>query len=227
MKGQLMLLTILFFMSHTSGKDLGVHGPLFPIQEENLMEIIQRKLNTMEKSGKIIQLNEHLQKKMKERAENPQVVHKLPQAVKSKARLFDPSLSIPDDIKDHKGRIVIKAGTRVNPLDYLNWGEPLILLDGTDAKQVEWAHKTKGKWILTKGSPFKVGKGDNRWVYFDQGGIIVKRFNVKALPARISQKDKHLLIEEIALHDDEGSLTVPKMIFLKDSILSENKRENL
>ena len=225
MKVKFMLLTILFIMSHASAKDLGVHGSLFPIQEENLMEVIQRKLNTMEKSGKIIQLNDHLQKKMKENAQNPQVVHKLPRAIKTIATLFDPSISMPDDIKDHKGRIVISAGTRVNPLDYLNWGEPLILLDGTDTEQVEWAQKTTGKWILTKGNPFKVGKEADRWVYFDQGGIIVKKFNIQHLPARISQKDKHLLIEEISIDDDKEYSTLPKMIFLKDSILTENKRE--
>lgn len=227
MKEKIMLLTILFFMSHASAKDLGVHGSLFKIEEENLMEVIQRKLNSMEKSGKVIQLNEHIKKRVHENAQNPQSVHSLPRATKYQAKLFDPAISIKQEIKDHQGRIIVRAGTRVNPLDYLNWGEPLILLDGTDAEQVEWAKEASGKWILTKGNPFKIGKATDRWVYFDQGGIIVKRFNVKALPARISQKDKHLLIEEISINDDSKSSTPPKMVFLKEVLSSHHREEKL
>ena len=57
--------------------------------------------------------------------------------------------------------------------------------------------KEKGDLVLTKGNPFKLMRECDRTVYFDQKGMIVKRFNVKTLPARITQKDKKLFIEEI------------------------------
>lgn len=222
LKESFLFFSVLFFMSHASSKDLGVQGPLFAIEEENLLVVVQRKLNSLEKSGKIAELNATLQKKMKERAENPVVVHNLTRAPKTTSRLFDPSILTKEAILDHKGNIVVKAGTRMNPLDYLNWGEPLLLIDGTDQEQVEWASKIPGKWVLIKGNPFKIGRENNRWVYFDQGGIIVRRFNLKHLPARISQKGKRLLVEEICV-EDKKFLNIP-IIILETPKLSKPSR---
>lgn len=188
--------SVIFFMSHAESKNLGTHGPLFPIEEENLLDVIQRKLNAMERSGAVKKLATDLQNKMKQRAENPLVVHHLPRGAELTSRLFDPSVTIKETIKDHKGNLVVQAGRRINPLEYFSWGEPLLIFDGTDPEQVEWAIKAKGKWVLTKGSPFKLAEEHKRWVYFDQGGIIVRKFRITHLPARIIQKDKHLLIEE-------------------------------
>jgi conjugal transfer pilus assembly protein TraW len=201
LKESFIFFSVLLFMSHASSKDLGVQGPLFAIEEENLLAAVQRKLNFLAQSGKIDELNSNLQKQMKERAENPPVVHNLPRAPRTVSRLFDPSILTKEAIHDHKGNIVVKAGTRMNPLDYLNWGAPLLLIDGTDQEQIEWASKNTGSWVLTKGNPLKVSDENTRWVYFDQGGIIVRRFNLKHLPARISQKGKRLLVEEICFED--------------------------
>ncbi len=201
LKESFVFFSVLFFMSHASSRDLGVQGPLFAIEEENLLAVVQRKLNSLAQSGKITELNTNLQKKMKERAENPVVAHHLPRAFKNRSWLFDPSILTKEAIHDHKGNIVVRARTRMNPLDYLNWGVPLLLIDGTDKEQIEWASKTSGNWVLIKGNPFKIGDENTRWVYFDQGGIIVRKFRLKHLPARISQKEKRLLVEEIFLGD--------------------------
>ena len=176
--------------------DLGTHGPLFVIEEEDLMEVIQRKLSVLEKTGAIQRLTDQLQRTMASRIENPPGAHLLPQGATVTVRYVDPSIVTKTSIQDHKGRVAVRKGTRLNPLDFLNWGEPLLLFDGTEAEQITWARAHKGTWVLIQGPPFKLSHAHNRWVYFDQGGSIVKRFQITHLPARISQEGKRLRVEE-------------------------------
>ena len=54
--------------------------------------------------------------------------------------------------------MIVPAGTVVNGLDKLNWGEPLIFIDGDDKEQVNWAKARKGKIVLTNGTPLDLQK---------------------------------------------------------------------
>ena len=42
-------------------------------------------------------------------------------------------------MKDLKGNVLIKKGTVVNPFHFVEWGEDLVVIDGTDEEQVSWA----------------------------------------------------------------------------------------
>ena len=88
---------------------------------------------------------------------------------------------MPKDITDHEGKVLIKGGTKVNPLDYVQWRNPVLFINGHNEDQVNWAENQTGKIVLVEGKPFEVHKRLQRWIYFDQGGIAVKRFTIKAL----------------------------------------------
>lgn len=178
-------------------KNLGVIGKTFEIKEQNFLTVIQERLKVLEKGGNIVKHQETIQKKVIEKALNPQATYAVQKTSKPSKRLFDPTITLESDIKNQEGKILWKKGTKINPLDFVSFGEPLIFIDGDDDQQVSKAFEEKGKIILLKGNPFTLMKRHKKQVYFDQGGILQKKFSLTHVPCRISQQDKTLLIEEV------------------------------
>jgi conjugal transfer pilus assembly protein TraW len=179
-------------------KDHGVHGQTFEIQERSLLEVILSRLKKAEKDGTLLQHQQMIAEKMKKKVHRPTPVGGIQKAQENKRHTFDPTMTFPEDIKDHEGRLIVKAGTRINPLDYIAVRVPLLFFDGDDEAQVAWAkrqHK-QAKWILVNGAPIALGEQEDRPVYFDQGGTLTKKFGIDAVPARLTQENKLLLIEE-------------------------------
>ena len=110
-----------------------------------------------------------------------------------------------EDILNEKGSVIVKAGTLVNPLKKIHLSSSLLFLDGDNAAQIEWARKLEGsfKWILVRGRPIELEAQERRPIYFDQSGAYSRHFQIKNVPARITQQGNVLLVEEIAL-DAEG-----------------------
>ena len=189
-------------------RDLGTRGPVFEIAEENMLTAIMTKLKQMEESGALRGHQEKIAAAAKKGIERPRAVAGLSKGQHYRSWTFDPTITVQKDIADHKGHIISKAGTKVNPLDSLSFRDPLLLIDGDDIDQVSWA-KQQGKaaWVLTKGSPFDHMKSEDKLVFFDQGGAICKKFNIAHLPAKISQEDKHLLVETFAVGSETGEVT--------------------
>ena len=98
------------------------------------------------------------------------------------------------------GRVIIAAGTRVNPLDTVPLRAPLVFLDGDDPAQLAWATRrfasTKAKLILVAGAPLELMRARQRRFYFDQGGTLVKHFGIRAVPATVEQQGRALIITE-------------------------------
>ena len=219
MKGVICFL--LLFPSLLNAKDFGVQGPVFEISEPNLLDRIFSKLHTMKEEGKLEILQQEMAAKTKERLRHPRPVQGLKTAETYRAWAFDPTLTLQKDLKDHKGHVFAKKGDRVNPLDYASFGKPLLLIDGTRKDQIDWAKLQEGVMVLTNGSPFGVMEAfsnsktrqtkpsltrsvlhsHTRRVFFDQGGWICRKFGVNAVPAKISQQEKLLLVEEISLEE--------------------------
>lgn len=180
-------------------KDYGIRGHIFPIIEESMLEVIMVKLKAAQQNGLLEKLQQEFIKKVKKKIVRPVLVAGLYKAMKNRSWLYDPTFTQETAIKDQNGRTIVAAGTIVNPLDTLSWGEPLILIDGDDKKQVGWVKSQQGKLVLTNGSPIELSQILLREVYFDQGGILTQKFKIKAVPAIIEQEGKHLKVSEIAL----------------------------
>lgn len=181
-------------------KDFGKFGNTFSIEEEDLLEVIQEKMETID----IETWKENFKKKSLETAMRPKG-YKLPYAKEYKISYFDPKIILQKDYSDDKGRIFARKGTVINPLNNVSLLEKLIFIDGDNREQVNFAlneYKTnneKVKIILINGSPIELMKEKKVRFYFDQGKILFNKFNFQNIPAIVSQKDKVLKIEEIVL----------------------------
>ena len=137
--------------------------------------------------------------KVKARVVRPLPVANLTKATIDRSWSYNPTFTQETDITDDQGRVIIAAGTSINPLKKLRWGQPLIFIDGEDKSQVQWANAKQGKIVLTNGAPLALGDQLKRPVYFDQGGILCHRFKIEAMPAVIEQDGLLLKISEVKI----------------------------
>jgi len=180
-------------------KDYGTRGHIFPIKERSLLEVIEEKLKLAQKNGTIKNLQGQFQEKVKQKISHPNPVSGIRHTVAPSWHTFDPTYTQSATVKDHLGKVIVKKGTTVNPLDHIAWGEPLIFIDGEEASHINWAMQQEGKIIIVKGAPLELHQKYNRWFYFDQAGLLTKRFAITQVPARVIQDGKVLKIEEIKL----------------------------
>ena len=183
-----------------AAKDYGQHGTLWPVIEPDLLKQIEARLKHLEATGETARLNERLRQRTIARVNRPEPVAGISHAAILRSWEFDPTISAERDIADAKGRIIIAAGTRVNPLDTVSLRAPLVFLDGDDQAQLAWASsrygKTNAKLILVRGAPLALMKARQRRFYFDQGGGLVKHFGIRAVPAVVEQQGRLLRITE-------------------------------
>lgn len=191
------LTQLLMTSSPCLSKDFGVHGATYDIAENSLLHVIEARLSSLEKSGKLQDHQKEISKYVEQRVQRPNPVPGLSRTEEPRSYKYDPTLTVEEDIKDHQGNLIAQKGTQINPLTLVSWGVPLLLIDGDDPEQLEWAAETEDKLTLVKGAPIQLEKQLNRPVYFDQGGRIVKKFGIRHVPCRISQAGDKLLVEEL------------------------------
>ena len=179
--------------------DCGTHGHVFEIREASMLAEIMDKLLAAQENGTLEDLNKQFAKKARKKILRPIPVSHIVKAKANRSWTYNTSFTQNSEIKDEKGRVIVKAGTKVNPLEKFSWGEPLIFINGDDKEQVVWAKNQTGKMVLVSGSPLDLGNELKKPVYFDQGGILCRKFNIEAVPAIIEQQDKTLMVREVAL----------------------------
>ena len=188
-------------------KDLGTYGETFPIRERSLLEVIKEKLQALAATGKLEDHQAIIAKKAKEQFNRPPAVKGLQKTAEPRSFGYDPSLTVPYDLKDHEGRVFHRQGTKVNPLDTHSFRYPFLFVDGDDENQVAWAIRqhqaakalNKPKIVLVQGAPLEWSQKLGLPIYFDQSGILVKKFGITQVPARVFQKEKMLVVDEIEL----------------------------
>lgn len=192
-------------------KDFGVRGKIAPIEEQDPIVLIQSKLKTMEERGELELHNRELQKKTRMAIERPKPVEGISKAKETRIFYYDPTYVVPEDIKDHTGKIIHPKGTRLNPLETVIFSQGLLFFDGDDANQVTFAKETlkenpkenlkenSVKLILVKGAPLVLSEELKVPVYFDQSGLLTKKLGIYHVPALVTQESMRLRIEEINL----------------------------
>lgn len=122
-------------------KCLGTHGVTYPIEEIDPVELIQYKLNIMEKSGELRKRNLELQNKARVSVERPKPVEGITRASRARVFYYDPTYEVKEDLYDHQGTCFAKKGTRLNPLKTVSLSTDLIFFDGDDEEQLAWVKK--------------------------------------------------------------------------------------
>lgn len=187
-----------------SAKDFGVIGKTWEIKERDAVEEIQDNLKAMEKAGQLDEHNQIIKEKVEEKVRNPKPLN-IKRTEVVRVFSYDPSIILNEDLKDAKGVVFYKKGTKVNPLDTVSMKYELIFFDAKDDEQLDYAVsrynklEIKPKLILTGGSPIEIEEKYKIDVYFDQNGVLVKKFGIHQVPAVVAQDGKMLNIKEVML----------------------------
>ncbi|NDE19993.1 MAG: conjugal transfer protein TraW, partial [Alphaproteobacteria bacterium] len=201
-----MVLYISTFSNTVFAKDFGNRGANYPVAEESILVSLQRKFAELDLKKE----EERMRSIAEERVRNPAPVSGIIPAKETREFWHDPTYILTEDAVLPCGRVLYKAGTRVNPLDYMYLDRRLFFIDGREEKQVEWlkgqllpdsssgAKKIEDRIILVGGSPPEVQDKLGFEVYFDQGGELTTRFGIRGSPAVAEQAGKNLKIVEVA-----------------------------
>jgi len=193
----------LILMTECYAKDCGTHGAVFEIAETSLLQVIRDRLKAAQGSGKLEALQDQVKGRIVKGIENPVPVENVKRTSMRRRYAYDPSLIIDEDIKDHKGNVLARKGQKINPLKYMSWGRPMLFIQGRDEDQVKLLAQDKYKdaiVTLVDGTPFALEKELQRPIYYDQAGILTRKFKIKQVPAIITQQGDHLVIDEFEVN---------------------------
>lgn len=187
--------------------DKGVErvGPTYDIKEPDMLDEIMARMKEKQDSGEALRLQKEAAERAKVRMFNPKPVPGISNATKNRVFYYDPTVVVQQDIVGPDGRIIVPRGTRANPLDVQDFGDPMFFFDARDPKQVKKAlsliqqYKGGVMPVLTGGSFVDLMKKWKRKVYYDQTGFITKKLGITHVPALVTQNGNRLQIEEFAL----------------------------
>ena len=190
------------FGKNAEAKNLGVHGNVWEIKEENIVNYIKKQLAKQDTQ----KLSDEFQKSAEKQIIHPKPATNLEKTTAKTVHYFDPSITLTKDIADQKGKILHKKGTKINPLDHMDFTQTLLFIDGSDTKQVNYSktlHKklqNNLKIILLKGSPINLMKeNQNMRFYFDQNQYLSQTFGIKTVPSLVKAEGNLIKIEGVVL----------------------------
>ena len=230
-KAGIAIVLYVFILSNSvSAKDFGNRGANYPVAEESILLMFQKKLGALDLKKE----EERMRKAAEERVKNPAPVSGIVPAKETREFWHDPTYILTEDAVLPCGRVLYRVGTAVNPLDYMDLGRRLFFVDGREKKQVEWLksrllpdsssgeNKIEDRIILVGGSPVELQDKLGFEVYFDQAGELTTRFGIKGSPALAEQDGKKLKIVEVALDEEEAGL-VPGTHLNKKKIINHER----
>ena len=199
------LLTALLLLAPITAlaQDLGVIGPVYPIAEPSLLEVILEKLREAEASGALSRLQREAQSNAKRMVEHPAAVATVTKTTQPRTFYYDPTIVVPYPISDVEGKVIATPGTQVNPLDTVSLSKHLLFFDARDAEQLTRAREFleryhgKVKLILTGGSHLDLARKWKQPIYYDQQGSLTDKLRIRQVPALVSQEGRRLRIDEI------------------------------
>ncbi|GEQ99204.1 type-F conjugative transfer system protein TraW [Iodidimonas gelatinilytica] len=183
-----------------------MRGHTWEIIETDLLAHLKAKASAFAGNGGLDAWQKDAERRVRSYVETPPPVSGIAPALEDRSRLFDPSIRVAKDIQDDKGRLIAKAGTLINPLDYVTLSKDLLFVDGRDEAQVTWALgiKRPAKIVLVAGPVLALMREHKRPLYFDQKGLLARRFQIAAVPASVSQDGRRLRIREFPLSKKTG-----------------------
>jgi conjugal transfer pilus assembly protein TraW len=192
--------------SNSTLVDHGVQGELFEIAEEDMIEVLMQRLNQLKESGKLAEFQKEFQEKAKKRLLEPKAVSHVTPTTHERVFYVDPTLTIeggivlPEGIP-HAGHVLARKGDRINPLHTLKPHKGLLFIDGDDEAQQQFAleHAHQFDICLVKGKPLDLEEQLNLPIFFDQGGIITKRYGISHIPAKMEVDGDRLKFTEFKL----------------------------
>ena len=180
-----------------SGKDLGVHGHLYEIREEDMLSYVRRKAGEISMAA----LRESMERKLEESyARHSLVSLDVPSATEERVRYVDPSVKVRNPLYDHTGKMIFPAGT-VNPLDHVSLSKSILVLREDQVKRaLEETDKREEKLILllTDGDIQRASSLADRMVY-KATPFMLRRLGIEKVPSLVEQQGRELRVREMVL----------------------------
>ncbi|MDX1924142.1 MAG: conjugal transfer protein TraW [Rickettsiaceae bacterium] len=210
------MLQLFFLMTlslEASAADLGTFGHSFAIKEESFLDMIRRKLKNID----IAKHQDQMLLRANQKIQTPDPVENIGPAVKIREFSYDPTYILQKDIILPCGKLLYPKGTKVNPLDHMDFDRKLYFIDGREDTQIAWLknelqthHKAVSsnkneavqiRVILIAGSPLLLQEELDMQIFFDQAGELTNKFGIKASPAILEQDNKFLKITEVYIEE--------------------------
>lgn len=198
----IITLACIIFPAVSYASAAGSAGAVYPIAERDALEEIQERVGKVDWNSHF----ERLKKSLK--SYRPGNLYPLPKAKEDRIFAVDLTYTLEFDIPDGKGGILYPKGYTFNPLDYAGLPNVLVFIDGEDRGQVEWFRRSEyaknpgAMLLLTDGSYFSLSEKLHRPVFYATRQI-VERFNLRAVPSVLYQKEKLVEVKEIGVKDAE------------------------
>ena len=183
--------------AQSSEKDLGIHGKLYEIKEEDMLSYVRRKAREIDLQA----LRERMVRKIEESyAGHSSVSLDVPSATEERVRYIDPSVVVRNPLYDHTGKMISPVGT-VNPLDHVSLSRSILVLREDQIKRALEEVSKSGEnpvLLLTDGDIRKASSLAGQPVY-KASPLILRRLQVEKVPSLITHEGKELRVEEIVL----------------------------
>ena len=186
-------------------EDLGKIGPTYPIAERHLLDHIMSRLREKERTGELKKFEQLATERATQSVANPKPIPGLSRVETARTYYFDPTFVLDRNVVDENGALMFPAGTRKNPLEVVSLSKHLLFFDARDQRQVARArelidvYQGRVKPILVGGSYMDLMKAWKLRVYYDQEGVLVRKFGITAVPAIVSQEGQRLRIDEVLI----------------------------
>lgn len=177
-------------------KVIGTAGRVFPIAEPDALTEIEERARGVDWKS--------ILDKEKPEDFRPKNLAQLPRARRDRTFLVDMSHTLEFDVPDGKGGVLYPKGYSFNPLDYVPFSQPLVVLDGEDPAQIAWlqasplAREPKAMILLSRGAFTQVSEKLGRAVFYADRRI-VERFNLAAVPSVITRRGRLMEVKEIEI----------------------------
>ena len=169
-------------------------GRTSPIIEQDITKELQQKATTIDLDA-LFNTHNHYQ---------PANLHPLPRAASDRVFTVDLTHTIDHDIKDSQGNLLYPQGFSFNPLKYAGLSGGMVVIDGSDPKQVEWFQGSpyfqnhRAILLLSGGYAAEVKQELKRPVYYLTHDIAA-RLQLKAAPSVVVEQDNKLTVREVCL----------------------------
>ncbi|MCW8400723.1 type-F conjugative transfer system protein TraW [Legionella sp. PATHC038] len=201
------LILLMISTGQVHAKSFGVVGEVFPIAEKSFLTLIEERLASLKASGELESLNQRWVQTAAEHANRPMALD-ITRTNRSTRHDYVPEMTLSQDIRNEKGRILFSKGTHVNALQQMPSYTPCwLFFNADDEAQLNWAaHQktqcTSPKLILTGGAINTAEKKLNAVIYFDQAGKITTKLHIAHVPAKVTRYQNHLVIAELAIKEN-------------------------
>ena len=169
-------------------------GKTYPIVEQDIREEFKQKVTGIDIEALLNTHNRY----------QPANLHTLPRAASDRVFTVDLTHTLEHDIKDSQGNLLYPQGFSFNPLKYAGLSGGMVVIDGSDPKQVEWFQGSpyfqnhRAILLLSGGYAAEVKQELKRPVYYLTHDIAA-RLQLKAVPSVVVEEDNKLTVREVRL----------------------------